>query len=886
MAFTDQFSIRRCPKGYIAMTPCQKIFALVAATLLIIALPVSAPAQSSKTRPIVLQNATIHSMAAAGTQEGSILIQDGKIQAIGTLDELPQDAQVFDLRGFTVVPGLIDSRSTLWLSENAVKEKNDKGELNVADAIDLWNEDWREVAAQGVTTVYVQPGNASSLGGYGAVLGVGPQPTVDKAIRKGTAAAQAAIGITGNTSQARFAQIEKLKASIKKVKDALEKEKKEAEEAQKKAAEEAKKKAESEAKAKAEKPNAADKKEGGSEGKTKRVRTRGEGRPESGRGKRGRRPTPPGKKPDASKDDKQADGKQDKKETEKAETKKPDPTRELWEKVLAREIPLHVEVHHSDAIRRVLALATEFDIRVVLDGVSQAHASSDKIIESNRPTVIGPLWQFGTAPAYRKDANFEWIKPLSESGNLWAIATFSNLPRGSRLLRFQAAKAVAMGVSQEEALKAITIHAARMLGIAEQTGSLEAGKNADIAVFAGDPLDPSTATRMVICDGRIIFEAPAESNSSPALSQPELPKTLPSEYAIRTTRFLDEGKFKPATIVVRDGKITQISDESSADLKDIMIFDVQDAPVTPGLVVAHSHLKQNLELTNDAESDASHLRAVDCADPSSTAAKEMLAGGFTDVAFAPLSQSTSAGIVGHLKLGHPDFVQRPDVANKFVLAKSGRNTSRFPASLTGQYQLLDGLFAGQMEKTPLYVSSAVRESMERSKKANVEKVKSGERTALFVADTALEIQSALSLINANTLQGAILTSGDNVHQYADELVASNAGIILQPLNGREYDAALERLVQTCSGKLRIAFAGESPEQIRMTAAMLVAAGMPRDQVLRGLTGDAASILKMDQAGQLSADDHLANLIIWNGSPLNPASQPVHMVVGGKSVQQK
>ncbi len=873
------------------MTPCQKISALLAATLLIIALPASTQAQSPKTQPIVLQNATIHSMAAAGTHEGSILIQDGKIQAIGTLAEIPQDAQVFDLQGFTVVPGLIDSRSTLWLSANAVKEKNDKGELNVVDAIDLWNEDWREVAAQGVTTVYVQPGNPSSLGGYGAVLCVGPQATVDAAILKGTAAAQAAIGITGKTSQARFAQIEKLKAGIKKVKDALEKEKKEAEEAKKKAAEEAKKKAADEAKAKAEKADAGDKKKGEAASKTQRVRTRGEGRPESGRGKRGRKPTPPpAKKPETPNDvkqetDEEAD-KQTKKETEKAESKKPDPTRELWEKILARDIPLHVEVHHSDAIQRVLALAAEFDIRIVLDGVSQAQASSAHIIESNRPAVVGPLWQIGTAPAYRADADFGWITELPKSGNLWSIATFSNLPRGSRLLRFQAAKAVAMGVPKEDALQAITINAARMLGVADQTGSIETGKNADIAVFAGDPLDPSTATRMVICGGRIIFEAPAELNSSPALSQPELPKTLPTEYAIRTNRFLNEGQFKPATIVVRDGKITQITDNSEADLQGITIFDVKDAPVTPGLVVAHSHLKQNSELTNEAESDASHLRAVDCADPSSDAAKKMLAGGFTDVAFAPLSSNTSAGIIGHVKLGHRDFVQRPDVANKFVLSKSGRNTSRFPASLTGQYQLLDGLFAGQMEKTPLYVSSAVGESLERSKRANVEKVKSGERTALFVADTALEIQSALSLINANALQAAILTSGENVHQYSDELAASGAGIILQPLNGREYDAALGRLVQTCSGKLRIGFAGESPEQIRMTAAMLVAAGMPRDQVLRGLTGDAASILKMDTAGQLSTDDRLANLIIWNGSPLNPASQPVHMVVGGKSVQQK
>ena len=106
---------------------------------------------------IVLKNATIHSMGSDGTFVGSVVVTDGKIAAIGEKVESPKDARVYDLKGFHVTPGLIESRGKLWLTAQAITEGNSRAELKVVDAIDPWNEDWRELAAQGITSVYVQP---------------------------------------------------------------------------------------------------------------------------------------------------------------------------------------------------------------------------------------------------------------------------------------------------------------------------------------------------------------------------------------------------------------------------------------------------------------------------------------------------------------------------------------------------------------------------------------------------------------------------------------------------------------------------------------------------------------------------------------------------------
>lgn len=855
----------------------------MALVLLTVLLTHSVTAQQNPPPPLALQNATIHTMGPQGTIVGSILVVDGKIKAVGEQVEIPEGAQVVDLKGFVATPGLIDSRGSLWVSEKAIAEKNDKAELDIVDAIDPWNKDWGEVAAQGITSVYVQPGNNSPLGGYGAVLKAGPHTEVDQITLKPRAGVQAAVGITSKSSSDRYAQIEKLKASIKKVKDELEKEKKAEAERKKKAAEEAQKKAQ-ESKTEAKESSAKKSPDSEAKNRGRRQRPQGTRRP-------GRRPTPPEEKPTEDKEKDNQPQAEDKAKTSSKENvdkktpeKKPDPLRDMWQLVLEREIPLHVEVHHSDAIQRVLKLADEFNIRVVLDGVSQAQTCSPALIDSGLPTVVGPLWERGTPPAYRKDVSREWLNDLAGDGSLWAIATFSNQPRGSRLLRYHAAKAVSEGLSQQQVLQALTVNPARMLGVADRIGSLEPGKDANISVFAGNPLDPSTATRLVVCDGKIAFENAIPSEASWEIQQPDWPEQLPSSYAVRSQRILIDGELKPGLLIVREGKLSEVNIDNPSKALDIPVFDVKDAVITPGLIVGHSHLKQSQQIGGEPESDSTHIIATDGADPSSNGLKKMRNGGFTDVAFAPLSTSTSSGVVGHVNLTGPQFVKQDSLANKFVLSQAARNDQRFPTSLTGQMQLLEGLFAGQVQPTPLYISSTVRQSLEETKRNNIEAVKAGQRIALIEANSALELRSALELIKNHNLKAAILTDGKNIHEYGDALAASQAGIILQPLNGQEFDADLKRIVETCSHKIPLGFAGEAPEDIRLTASLLASAGMPKAQVLKGLTNDGARIVGMTDCGDFTATDQPASFVIWNDSPLNLSAQPIQIVIGDQTVQ--
>jgi hypothetical protein len=170
-------------------------------------------------KTIVLRNATVHTMGSQGTFKGSVVVSDGKITAVGTDVETPNEATVYDLTGCHVVPGLIESRGKLWLTPAALTETNTKAELNAVDAIDPWSEDWRELASQGITSVYVQQSSASSLGGYGSVLRVGPHGSPEDIVLKKDVGVQASIGTRGSTSKDRYAQIKALEKLLESAKE-------------------------------------------------------------------------------------------------------------------------------------------------------------------------------------------------------------------------------------------------------------------------------------------------------------------------------------------------------------------------------------------------------------------------------------------------------------------------------------------------------------------------------------------------------------------------------------------------------------------------------------------------------------------------------------------
>ena len=798
----------------------------------------------TKSSILVLKDATIHSMGPEGIFVGSILIEDGKIKSVGEKVETPDDATVYELKGFHLTPGLIDSRSKLWLTQTAIAEGNAKAELNVVDAIDPWSEDWKELAAQGITSVYVQPNSTGAVGGMGAVLRVGPHQSVDDIVMKDEVAVQVSIGTRGRSSKDRYTQIQALEKLLKSAQDKKKDDKDKKNHGDKKDADKDKE---------SDKKDADDKKDKEDDDEKK--------------------------DDDKKKDEKDKD---DKKDDEKKNV-----TKEIFKRVLKREIPLFVEVHHSDAVKRVLALAKEFKIRVVLDGLTKAESCIAEIQDSNLPIVIGPFVESGAIPVYRKDANLDWVSEMKTDETSWAISSFASNSRGSQALRLNAAVVNGGGVESSQVLKSLTTNAARLLGVADHVGTIEEGKQADIAVFAGDPVDSCSPTRLVISHGHVTFESkvkPMELVESETVS---LPARLPESYVVKTTRLLRDGKFTPGSLVVSKGKVTAVGTEgteSKNDEDEDQVFDLGDTIVTPGLVIAHTSLGQAAAINDSTESDASHLRAVDAFDPTTKKAKETLADGFVHIGLAPGTSNTSSGAMGHVRLGSGDYVASATTANQFVFATSARNRERFPASLNGQVRLVSDLFSGKLVDSRVYLSDSVADSIADEKLACIQEVAGGKRKAVFIANDKVEIRSILAIAKANEIEGVSLASSGPVGDLADELAEENLGLIVLPIGVNDLNRPALQIKAAIEAGVQIGFAGDSAKQIRTTASMLVAAGVPAEKVLRGLTEDGASVVGMKNVGFAAGMN--ADFVVWSDSPLNFAAKPLNVVVDGKPVSKK
>src|SRR5262249_16019617 len=136
------------------------------------------------------------------------------------------------------------------------------------------------------------------------------------------------------------------------------------------------------------------------------------------------------------------------------------------------------------------------------EGVTSPRAAAASVASRRVPLVLGRLADDDDSSS-RRDRSGDWPKALLTPGSKWALGTFSTEPRGSRLLRVHAAAAVARGLDRDSVLRALTRGAAEIVGIADRQGSVAAGKQADLAVFAGDPLDPAIPVRLVLSRGTV-----------------------------------------------------------------------------------------------------------------------------------------------------------------------------------------------------------------------------------------------------------------------------------------------------------------------------------------------------------------------------------------------
>ena len=176
---------------------------------------------------------------------------------------------------------------------------------------------------------------------------------------------------------------------------------------------------------------------------------------------------------------------------------------ECYRELFAGKIPLKAHVHRTDDIFTAIRIAKEFGLELTLDHCTEGHLIAQEIAESGFPAIVGPSLASRTKEevAY---SDFKTPGILHKAGVSVALTTDHPVSR-IQYLPLCAALAAKEGLGEQEALRAITIDAAKICRVSNRLGSLKEGKDADLAIFDGNPLEISSSVRMTIINGKVVW---------------------------------------------------------------------------------------------------------------------------------------------------------------------------------------------------------------------------------------------------------------------------------------------------------------------------------------------------------------------------------------------
>lgn len=191
-------------------------------------------------------------------------------------------------------------------------------------------------------------------------------------------------------------------------------------------------------------------------------------------------------------------------------TKKPqyDARLEALIPVLKKEIPLKAHAHKANDIFTAIRIAKEFDVKMTLDHSTDARCIVDELAEENYPMIVGPSLGHRTKVELI-NKSFKTAAVLNKAGIKISITTDSPVIPLQHL-PICAALAVKDGLDKWEALKAISINPAEILGLEDRVGSIKVGKDADIVIWSADPLQIDAKVEYTIIDGKVVFSGEGE----------------------------------------------------------------------------------------------------------------------------------------------------------------------------------------------------------------------------------------------------------------------------------------------------------------------------------------------------------------------------------------
>ena len=402
---------------------------------------------------IALTKGKILTITQGILENGTILIEDGRIIALGKDVDIPNGTDVYDATGKVVMPGLIDAHCHTGIFADGIGFHEFDGNeitdpitphLRAIDAIHPGDTAFKDLRKGGVTTINTGPGSANLIGGQFACIKTKDANTIEDMVVMSPSGMKMALGEnpkrvygeqqkTPSTRMANAAQLRSVLVETQNYRN----------------------------------------KWARYEEKHSYFRDRlrqWQMKPEHDRDERPEEPDPPER----------------------------DIRMESLVPVLEGKLRAMIHCHRADDIMTAVRIAEEFGLRFSIEHATEGFKIADILAEKDVPCVVGPIL-FSRTKYELREMTPRNPAILSNAGVKVAIQT--DEMSAVRYLTLNAAVAVQQGMNEDEALRAITINPAEIIGVAHRVGSLEVGKDADLVVFNGHPLDYRSVPKLVLIDG-------------------------------------------------------------------------------------------------------------------------------------------------------------------------------------------------------------------------------------------------------------------------------------------------------------------------------------------------------------------------------------------------
>jgi imidazolonepropionase-like amidohydrolase len=605
--------------------------------------------------------------------------------------------------------------------------------------------------------------------------------------------------------------------------------------------------------------------------------------------------------------------------------------------VLERKRTVHFHSHRADDLMTALRIAEEFAFEIVLQHATEGYRIAPELARRRVPVsltlVDSPGGKLEVVGLLEENAAI-----LDKAGVKVAINTDDFITESRFFLR-TGAIAVRGGMSEDSALRALTLHPAQMLHLDDRLGSLEKGKDADFAILSGAPFSVYTQVMETYIDGKLVFDrsragdwayqaggfaladqgrlptAPAALKPPAPVSAPSAPKQQPAargkpeRYAVLAGRIYTVGKgtIVDGAVLVERGKIAFVGPRAALKL-DPQTPVLSAATVTPGLIDTHAvvGLSGRLNIPADQDQDEvsdpnqADLRVLDGFNPREPFLQFVREQGVTVVHALPGRSNPIAGQTGIFRTYGRSAEQMTIRFPAGLLVNLGEvpkktYTGKLPSTRMGTAGLIRTAFTQAQNNARKRAAAADEEKRPPAnlKLEALELALSRKVPVIFSAHRADDIATALRLAREFNVKG-ILSLATEGYLIPETISRAGVPVVAHPTMQRvasmeTYNSHLGNAAALADRKVRVtigtAFEGYVPKTrvLRHEAAIAMVNGLGFDRALRAITLDAARMLAIDDRfGSIEAGK-VADLVLYDGDPFEHTTHVTHTILGGRII---